>query len=81
MRDVRRCYARVLPDDPDLGGRIVIQFTINSRGRVEDVTLPENEVGDRVGDCVEGRVRRWRFDAPEDGTVRVRKTYILSPAS
>ena len=80
VREVRRCYERVLPDDPDLGGRLRLQFTIDSRGRVENPRLLENEVGDRVGDCVLGRVRRWRFDPPEGGSVTVRKTFILEPA-
>lgn len=80
VRDVRRCYERVLPDNPDLGGRVRLQFTINSRGRVENPRLVDNEVGDRVGDCILGRVRRWRFDSPEGGSVTVRKTFILSPA-
>ena len=80
VRDIRRCYERVLPEEPDLGGRVVLQFSIDQGGRVSDVRLVENEVGDRVGDCIESRVRRWRFDAPDGGTVTVRKTYILEPA-
>lgn len=80
VRDVRRCYERVLPDNPDLGGRVRLQFTITERGRVDDPRLLENEVGDQVGDCIIGRVRRWRFDAPDGGSVTVRKTFILSPA-
>lgn len=79
VRDIRRCYERVLPDNPDLSGRLVVQFTVGASGRVDDVSLPENEVGAQVGDCVEGRVRRWRFDPPEGGSVTVRKTYILEP--
>jgi outer membrane biosynthesis protein TonB len=81
IRDVRRCYERVLAEEPSLGGRIVLQFTIGAGGRVDDVRLVENEVGPRVGDCIEGGVRRWRFDPPEGGSVTVRKTYILEPAN
>ncbi|MBN1946296.1 MAG: AgmX/PglI C-terminal domain-containing protein [Bradymonadales bacterium] len=80
VRDIQRCYERVLPDHPTLEGRIVLQFTIDERGLVSDVRLVENEVGDQVGSCVEGRVRRWRFDVCEGGAVTVQKTFILSPA-
>lgn len=78
-RDIRRCYERALPDEPELGGRIVLEFDIDDRGRTSDVSLGENEVGTGVGDCITGRVRRWRFDEPEGGTVTVSKTYILAP--
>jgi TonB family protein len=80
VRDVRRCYERVLAEEPNLGGRVVLQFTIGAGGRVDDARLVENEVGTRVGDCIEERVRRWRFDPPDGGSVTVRKTYILAPA-
>lgn len=80
QRDIRRCYERALPDDPDLGGRVVLQFEIETDGRVDSVRLVENEVGSTVGDCIVGRVRRWRFDSPEGGTVTIRKTFILEPA-
>jgi hypothetical protein len=79
-REIERCYQRMLNDQPDLEGRIVLQFEINGRGRVENAQLRENDVGDAVGDCILGRVRRWRFDEPDNGSVTVRKTYILTPA-
>ena len=76
---IERCYLRALPSDPDLGGRIVLQFNIENDGRVDSPYLVENEVGSLVGNCVLGRVRRWRFDQHQGDTVTVRKTYILSP--
>lgn len=79
--DVRRCYERGLARDPGLGGRLVVQLTIGDGGRVDDVTLRTNELGDDVGTCVVGALRRWRFDAPQGGTVAVQKAYILAPGS
>jgi hypothetical protein len=77
--DIRRCYERGLARNPSLGGRLVIQLTVGDGGRVDDVTLRENELGSDVGTCVVGALRRWRFDAPSGGSVFVQKAYILAP--
>lgn len=79
--DIERCYERALAGDPELAGRILIEFTIGSDGRVSSATLRENSVGSSVGSCIEGRVRRWRFDPPEGGNATVRVPYILEPSS
>ena len=79
--DIERCYERALAGDPELSGRILVEFTIGTDGRVSSASLRENTVGSAVGSCVEGRVRRWRFDPPEGGTATVRVPYILEPSS
>ncbi|MCA9564935.1 MAG: AgmX/PglI C-terminal domain-containing protein [Myxococcales bacterium] len=79
--EIQRCYERVLPDHPGLQGRIEVQFTIGSSGRVEDAELRRNELNEEVARCIEGRVRRWRFDAPEGGSVTVRREYLLTNSS
>jgi TonB family protein len=79
--DIERCYERALAGDPELAGRILIEFTIGSDGRVSSASLRENSVGSAVGSCIEGRVRRWRFDPPEGGNATVRVPYILEPSS
>ena len=78
--DIERCYERALASDPELSGRILVEFTIGTDGRVSSASLRENTVGSSVGSCVEGRVRRWRFDPPEGGSATVRVPYILEPS-
>lgn len=80
QRHILSCYQYALLDNPSLGGRLVVQFDISSNGRVESVHLVENDVELSVGACVEGWVRRWRFDVPSGGSVSVRKAYVLEPA-
>lgn len=76
-RDITRCYERGLGRDPSLRGRVVIQFRITTGGRTSDARLNENDVGEEVGNCILGQIRRWRFDEPENGDVTVQKAYIL----
>lgn len=79
QRDVQRCYERGLASNPSLGGRLIIQFTIGQGGVVTNASLPTNQLGSAVGNCVTGKVRRWRFDSPEGGSVTVQQAYILQP--
>lgn len=78
-RDVQRCYERALASNPNLGGRLIIQFTVGQGGVVTKASLPTNQLGSAVGNCVVGKVRRWRFDSPKGGTVTVQQAYILQP--
>lgn len=80
-RDVQRCYERALATNPELRGRVTVQFTVGADGSVSDARLPENGLNDSVGNCILGRVRRWRFDPPSGGTVTVRRPYLLEPGS
>lgn len=77
-RDILRCFERSLPESPTLGGQVVLQLEISEVGRVEEVTLRENELGETVGNCIIGRARRWPFDAPVGGTVTVSQRHVLT---
>ena len=81
QQDIERCYERALAQDPSLSGRLTVQFTIGADGAVSDARLPDNGLNDSVGNCVLGRVRRWRFDPPDGGTVTVRRPYLLEPST
>jgi TonB family protein len=79
--EIERCYERALAQNPNLRGRVVVQFTVGAGGRVVDARLAENTVNDEVGNCIVGRVRRWRFDEPQGGEASVAIPYILEPGN
>ncbi|MCB9519362.1 MAG: TonB family protein [Myxococcales bacterium] len=81
QRDIQRCYERALAGNPELGGRVLLQFTIGAEGRVTDARLVENGLNEAVGTCITGAVRRWRFDEPQGGSVTTRVPYILEPST
>ena len=74
---IERCYERVASRDPSIGGRLVLRFKIDGTGRTDSVSLPTNELGAEVGQCIVGEVRRWRFDAPQGGDVWVQRPYVF----
>ena len=77
-RHLEDCYAQTLRSNPSAGGRVVLQIAIGTNGRVSEIRLTHNEIGEQFEGCVELRVRRWRFEPPDE-TLRVSKAYSLEP--
>jgi len=81
-RMVQDCYERELKRDPTLAGKIEIEFTIGSSGRVDEALVASNRMGsDAVGDCIVSRLKRWRFPKPDGGSVTVSFPFIFTPSS
>src|SRR5262249_14974992 len=78
MRAIQACYERQLKRNPNLGGKIGLRFTIGSVGKVTNVSIESDSVGDpSVTDCVKQAVLRWRFPAPEGGPAEVVTPIVL----
>lgn len=71
-RGIRYCYEHELMNDPELAGRISVNWTIDLEGRVSSASIVENSMGNRdVEGCIMREVRRMRFDQPDGGMVVV----------
>lgn len=82
IRSLQDCYERELKRDPSLSGKIEVEFTIGEDGRIEEAAISNNAMGsDAVGSCIVSRVRRWRFPAPDGGSVTVNYPFIFTPSS
>ncbi len=80
-REIRNCYERELQRNPDLQGRVIMQFVISGSGdvvsaRVEESTMDNHE----VGRCMTRRIRRWSFPEPDGGGI-VRVNYPFNFSS
>ncbi len=68
INEVRNCYNQGLARDPNLQGRVAIQFQIGGSGKVPMAVVQKSSVKDeRVGNCIAKSVRRWKFPRPRDG--------------
>lgn len=89
--EVRACFeaglssARALqPDAPDIGGRLVIEFTIDARGRAGALTIVSDELGEPAGQaqvapCLLAALARWQFPRPRDGApMTLRYPFVFS---
>lgn len=81
INEVRHCYNTGLAKDPNLKGRVSIQFTIGSTGKVPVAVVQSTSVKDAsVGNCIASAVKRWSFPKPQGGgTVIVSYPFVLSP--
>jgi hypothetical protein len=62
VNEVRSCYNAGLTRNPNLDGRVLIQFSIVGNGKVASSVVQENTTKDKqVGDCIAKAVKRWQF--------------------
>ncbi len=82
INEVKYCYEQELTKKPDLGGRIMVQFTIAASGQVIASVLQNSTMANaRVENCTVQAVRRWEFPKPlGGGIVIVSYPFVLTPA-
>ncbi len=68
INEVRYCYNQGLVRDPNLKGRVAVQFTIGPSGSVPAAVVQESSIKDQnVGQCIAKAVKRWKFPKPDGG--------------
>jgi TonB family protein len=82
INEVKYCYEQELTKKPNLGGRIMVQFTIAASGQVIASVLQNSTMGNaKVENCTVQAVRRWEFPKPlGGGIVIVSYPFVLTPA-
>jgi TonB family protein len=81
LAEVRACYERALKRRPDIGGRLVLRFSLTPAGTVSSVEVDEDTLGDpEVTACVRNAVAAWRFAAPPR-KVEVTFPFVFQPGS
>ncbi|MBK6849307.1 MAG: TonB family protein [Proteobacteria bacterium] len=70
INEVKFCYSQALQTNEELGGRVVIEFTIAANGMVVASKVQASTVGNaRVDQCIADAVRRWAFPKPKGGGI------------
>ncbi len=68
INEIRYCYNQGLSRDPNLKGRVSVQFQIGNTGKVPTAVVSETDIKDgNVTNCVASAVRRWQFPKPQGG--------------
>lgn len=74
-RQIQHCYEQRLQRNPDLAGRITMQWTISPTGDVVSASVQNSTVNDtEVEQCMRRRIMQWVFPEPDGGGV-VRVNY------
>lgn len=78
--EVRRCYNKLLVEDPELTGRVAIEFTITPSGSVARVAIAESTVPKPLAGCIAKAAESWIFPKPGlGGNVVVHYPFVLEP--
>lgn len=80
IKSVQQCYEKELKRNPSLRGKIVVRFVITTQGRVSDVSIDQNTMGDdNVGACIVSLIRRWTFPVKPEDDAPVSFPFVFSP--
>jgi hypothetical protein len=76
------CYESALKSNSKLAGKIVVEFTIDSTGKVSDARVVKDGLGSsEVSGCVVTLLKRLRFPAPSDGDVTISNSFVFQPGT
>jgi len=81
INEVRHCYNQGLTGDPELAGRIVVNFTIGADGYVMQSQVAESTLADSgVETCIATAVGRWKFPKTASGSnLVINYPFVLEP--
>ena len=68
--EIRYCYEKELSRNPNLAGKVAVDFEIGPLGEVISADVRESTLeSPAVTQCIVGNVKRWVFPAPGGGGV------------
>ena len=81
INEVRACYNEGLAKDPELAGRVGINFVITATGSVGSSIVRASTIAKpAVGLCIAKAIKKWKFPKPQGGgNVIVDYPFVLSP--
>ncbi|MFH1810994.1 MAG: AgmX/PglI C-terminal domain-containing protein [Pseudomonadota bacterium] len=72
LNQIKYCYEKELPKNPNLYGKVVVMFTIGGTGAVNDANVVQTSLNDNnVEQCVLRIIHRLRFPQPKGGGIVV----------
>jgi hypothetical protein len=82
LNEVKFCYEKELMKRPEIGGRVLSQFTIGSNGVVVASGISSTTLHDAlVEQCIAEAIKRWEFPRPDGGgIVMVQYPFVLKYA-
>ncbi len=80
VRAIRDCYNRALNRNPDLYGKIILEWEFAEGGRVTSAKSVSDSTGTtEVANCIIGRLKTWTFpEPPPDQRAVVRYPFVFS---
>lgn len=83
INEVRHCYNRALAANPDITGRVEVEFSVGPQGRVLTAAVARSTLGNNAAaSCIARAAKRWKFPKPRSaGTVNIRYPFVMTPGA
>ncbi len=79
LREIQYCYEKNLLMNPNLSGKVIMEWTITLTGSVSIVKTSQNSMATpAVAMCISARIKEWKFPAPRGGQVIVSYPFIFN---
>lgn len=70
---LRNCFTAQVPNNPNFGGRVTLNYTIQSNGAISNISTSESTINHGgVEKCLKDSVAGAQFAKPNGGTCNVR---------
>ena len=77
---LRACYEMQLLSKPNLQGKVTVQWTIDTEGKVKGAKVVSKTLNNvAVTDCVMRTIRRIRFKKPDAGICVIQWPFVFAP--
>lgn len=79
LQEIRGCYERALLKDPALAGKVVLEWVINTSGRVASVKTKTSTLrNSAVEGCIMNELKGWVFPVPRGGQVIITYPFLFN---
>jgi hypothetical protein len=77
-KKIKHCYAKGLARDPDLEGKVVMEWVIGATGVVSVVKTKQNTMTTpRLGMCLAAVIKSWKYPPPRKGVAAVTQEFVF----
>lgn len=83
MNAVKHCYNQELKKDAALAGKVIVKFTVGSKGPVTAAAVKQTTLNNKdVEECMVKEVKTWIFPEPRRGeTVDISFPFVFKPTT
>jgi hypothetical protein len=79
QRGIQYCYEKELNRNPELQGKVTMNWRIGLDGKVMKVIVENSTLGNKtVEGCMTRQVKRWTFPKPEGGFCQIRYPFVFN---
>jgi hypothetical protein len=79
LQEVRACYERALLKDPSLSGKVVLEWSISTAGRVVSAKTKNSTLRNgEVEGCILNNLKTWQFPLAHGGVVIISYPFLFN---